>query len=59
MSDVTGEMIVFLIALEIGLRLVTDGAQALLAAIRRRRGVDDDTGVWRTLWIGLKRPLAG
>jgi hypothetical protein len=59
MSDVTGEMIVFLIALEIGLRLITDGAQALLAAIRRRRGIEDDTGVWRTLWIGLKRPLQG
>lgn len=54
-SDLTAEMIVFLIALEIGLRLITDGMRAFLAAIRRRRGIEDDTGAWRTIWLGLRR----
>jgi hypothetical protein len=56
--NLTGEMILFLIALEIGLRLVTDTSHLVLAGIRRRRGIDSDLGVWRTLWGALRRPVA-
>jgi hypothetical protein len=54
----TDSMIVFLIGLEIGLRLLADGSNALLAAIRRRRGIESQLGVWRTLRAALRRPLA-
>ena len=52
----TGEMILFLVALELGLRLLAEGSNALLAAIRRRRGIESDHGVWRTIWASLQRP---
>jgi hypothetical protein len=57
-TSLTDEMIVFLVVLEIGLRLLTDGTHALLAAIRARRGVESDLGAWRTLWAAIRRPLA-
>jgi hypothetical protein len=53
----TDAMILFLVVLEVGLRLVTDGSNALLVAIRRRSGIASDRGVWRTLWAALRRPL--
>jgi cadmium resistance protein CadD (predicted permease) len=52
----TDAMILFLVVLEVGLRLVTDGSNALMAAIRRRRGIASDLGVWRTLWGAVRRP---
>jgi hypothetical protein len=51
------DMIVFLLALEIGLRLVTDGSHVLIAAIRRRGGIESDLGVWKSLWAAVRRPL--
>ncbi len=56
-SDLTAEMLTFLIGLEIGLRLLTDGSNAALASIRRRRGIDSDLGIWRTAWSVIRRPL--
>lgn len=56
-AGLTDQMIAFLIVLEVGLRLVTDGSNALLATIRRRRGVESDLGMWRTIWAGIRRPL--
>ena len=55
-QELTQEMILFLVILEIGLRLVTDASRAALAAIRRRRGIASDLGVWRTLWAAVRRP---
>jgi hypothetical protein len=57
-SALTTEMIVFLLALEIGLRLLTDTSHAVLGSLRRRRGIDSDLGIWRTLVTLVKRPLA-
>jgi hypothetical protein len=54
----TDQMIPFLVALEIGLRLVTDGSNAALSWIRRRRGIESDLGIWRTLWAAIRRPMA-
>lgn len=54
-TDLTNEMVVFLIALEIGLRLLTDASNATLAAIRRRRGMESDLGIWRTLGAIVRR----
>jgi hypothetical protein len=54
----TSEMITFLLALEIGLRPVTDASQAALAAIRHRRGIDSSVGFWRTLWAAIRRPVS-
>lgn len=54
--DITPNMLVLLIGLELFLRLWTDGTHALLATIRGRRGIDDDRGVWLTLWAGIQRP---
>ena len=53
----TAELILFLLMLEIGLRLVTNMSRAVLAAIRHRRGIDSDLGVWRTLRAAFRRPL--
>ncbi|MDH4143184.1 MAG: hypothetical protein OEV61_11275 [Chloroflexota bacterium] len=54
----TDTMVVFLVALEIGLGLAADGSSAALGWIRRRRGgVESDLGVWRTLWAALRRPV--
>jgi hypothetical protein len=58
LTDLTPQMIAFLLALEIGLRLLTDGSHAVFAAIRHRRGIDSDRGVWRTLWATVRRPVA-
>jgi apolipoprotein N-acyltransferase len=52
----TGEMIAFLVVLEVGLRLLTDTSHAVLGATRRRRGIDSDIGVWRTLGAAIRRP---
>lgn len=49
------EMVAFLLALELGLRLATDGSNAALVAMRRRRGIADDVGFWRTL-LAVARP---
>jgi hypothetical protein len=56
-AGLTDQMIAFLIVLEVGLRLVTDGSNALLATVRRRRGIESDLGIWRTIWAGIRRPL--
>jgi hypothetical protein len=55
-QELTEEMILFLVILEVGLRLVTDTSRVALAAIRERRGIDSDLGVWRTLWAALRPP---
>jgi hypothetical protein len=52
------KMIIFLIGLEIGLRLVTDGSHGVLARVRERRGSDSDLGIWRTLWRTIRRPVS-
>jgi len=44
----TEGMLAFLVALEIGLRILTDGSRELLAWSRRRRGVESDLGIWRS-----------
>jgi hypothetical protein len=49
------EMLLFLIVLELGLRIVTDGSHALLAWSRRRRGIDSNAGVWRTIWAEIRQ----
>jgi len=54
----TEEMILFVVFLEIGLRLVTDGSHVVLGAIRSRRGIDSDLGVWRTLAAAVRSPLS-
>jgi hypothetical protein len=53
----TDTMVLFLVALELGLRLTADGSNALLAWIRRRRGIASDLGIWRTLWAAVRRPI--
>jgi hypothetical protein len=57
-SDLTAGLVIFLIALEIGLRLMTDGSRALLAAVRRRRGIEGDLSVWRSLRVTIRRRLS-
>jgi hypothetical protein len=52
----TAEMLAFLVLLEVGMRLLTDGSQAVLRANRRRHGITGDLGVWRTIWAGLRGP---
>jgi len=56
-SGLTDDMIVFVIGVEIALRVVTDSTHALLADIRRRRGIESDRGVWRSLWAWIRRPV--
>jgi hypothetical protein len=56
--SLTPEMIAFLLIVEIGSRLITDASQAVLATVRSRRGIESDAGVWRTLWLAIRRPLA-
>jgi hypothetical protein len=58
-AALTDQMVVFLVVLEIGLRLLTDASHAVMAFLRERRGVDSQLGVWRTLWAALRRPLEG
>lgn len=50
----TEEMIIFLLVLEIGLRLLTDTSHAVLGAVQQRRGIDSDRGVWRTLAAAVR-----
>lgn len=52
--DLDPALIGLLIALELSLRIVTDAAHQVLAAVRRRRGVSSDLGVWRTLWAAVR-----
>jgi hypothetical protein len=54
-SELTGGMVMFLIALEIVLRVLTDGSHALLARIRASRGETSDLGIWRTIWAAMRR----
>jgi hypothetical protein len=54
----TDEMLLFLVVLELSLRIVTDGSHALLARYRHSRGIDSDAGVWRTLWEAIKEGFA-
>lgn len=56
-SAMTEEMVVFLVGLELGLRLLTDTSHAVLGFVRRRRGIESDLGTWRTLWAAIRRPL--
>ncbi len=51
----TDEMIIFLIALEVSLRILTDGSHAALGWFRRRRGVHSELGVWRTIEDAAKQ----
>ena len=53
-SDITTTMIAFLVGLEIGLRLLTDGSHRALADFRRRRGLDERVGFWRIAWSGVR-----
>jgi hypothetical protein len=53
-SDLTGEMLLFLIALELILRGLTDGARTLLAKARASRRLPDELGAWRTLWAVIR-----
>jgi hypothetical protein len=56
-TSLTTQMIVFLIVLEVGLRLLTDGTTTVLAAYRRRQGSDTELGAWRTVWAALHRTI--
>jgi hypothetical protein len=56
-GDLTPDLLLLLVALELVLRIVTDGAHAVLAAVRQRRGIDSDLRVWRTLWAAIRRPI--
>jgi hypothetical protein len=56
-QSLTNEMVAFLLGLEIALRLLTDTSRTVLASIRERRGVESDLGVWRTLWVAVRRPI--
>lgn len=58
LASVSNGTILFLIGLEIGLRLATDGSNAILRAVRRRRGIEDDAGVWRTIRRAVRRTPA-
>jgi hypothetical protein len=57
-SSLTPEILGFLVILEIGLRIMSDGSHLAMAELRRRRGVTSDVGVWRTIWAAFRRPLA-
>lgn len=54
-SELTTAMVAFLLALELGLRLATDSSHAALASMRRRRGIPDHVGFWRSL-VAVARP---
>jgi hypothetical protein len=57
-SELTPQMVAFLVVLEIGLRIVTDTSHVLLSSIRERRGIGGDVGAWRTLLAATRRPPA-
>lgn len=50
-EGLTDEMIAYLIALEVALRILTSGSQAVLAWSRRRHGIDSELGVWSTIAV--------
>jgi hypothetical protein len=50
-------MLLFLVVLEISLRLLTDSSHWLLARARRHQGIEGDAGVWATVWLTMKRAL--
>jgi hypothetical protein len=56
-AEVTPDLLLLLIGIELALRLTTDGAHAVLVAIRRHRGIRSDLGVWRTVWTFIRRPV--
>lgn len=58
-ADVTPDLLLLLVGLELALRVMTDASHAVLAAIRRRRSIHSDLGVWRTLWAAIRRPVTG
>lgn len=55
-TNLTSEMVVFLIALEIGLRLLTDATRTWLT-IARGRGDGGGPGFWRTIGSMVSRPV--
>jgi hypothetical protein len=57
LSTLTPAMLLLLIALEIGLRILADGSNAVLGYARNRRGIESDAGVWATLRIVIQRPF--
>jgi hypothetical protein len=59
MSSLTSDMLLLLIALEIGLRITTDGSNAVLGYARRRSGIESDAGIWATVRTSIRRPFAG
>ncbi len=58
-ADLTPDLLLLLVVLELALRISTDASHAVLARIRRRRGIHSDLGVWRTLWAAIRRPVPG
>jgi hypothetical protein len=54
---VTTEMVLVIVALELGLRLLTVGSNATLSAFRRRRGITSDAGIWRSVRQLIRRPF--
>jgi hypothetical protein len=46
-----------LVAIEVGLRVTTDGSNAALAAVRRQRGSENDAGIWETVRTRVRRPV--
>lgn len=56
-SALRDDMIAFIVGVEIALRVVTDTTTAVLAWVRRRRGIESDRGVWRSLWASIRRPV--
>jgi hypothetical protein len=58
-SALRDDMVAFVVGIEIAMRIVTDTTTALLAWIRRRRGIDSDRGIWRSLWASIRRPVKG
>jgi hypothetical protein len=56
-GTVTIEMLLVLVAIEVGLRVATDGSNAALAEVRRRRGSENDAGIWETVRTRIRRPV--
>lgn len=56
-GTITIDMLLVLVVIEVGLRVVTVGSNAALAAVRRRRGSESDAGIWETIRSRLRRPI--
>jgi hypothetical protein len=56
-GTITIDMLLVLMAIEVGLRVATDGSNAVLAAGRRRRGSESDAGIWETVRSRIRRPI--